>query len=264
MDYKVIVIGAGPAGIFASLTLADLGIDSVLLLEQGKDLNLRKHDNPEDRLCGWGGAGAYSDGKLTLSTDVGGVLNQFIEERPLIDLLKATDEIYGQPEGSIMAIREVLLLGNPKLYEKSDIIRACEVKSLHPIVSDLHDTLMDFRQRYGAGRAIAAPQIGVMKRLIYMSIDGSSTVFINPQLEEMSEETMEVWDDCLCFPDLLVKVKRHRSCRIRFMNQQWEEESIFLEDDLSELLQHEYDHLDGVLAVSRAIDGKSFALRGEQ
>jgi uncharacterized FAD-dependent dehydrogenase len=94
MDYEVIVVGAGPAGIFASLTLADLGIQSVLLLEQGKDLNLREHENPEDRLCGWGGAGAYSDGKLTLSTEVGGVLNQFIEERPLLDLLKATDEIY--------------------------------------------------------------------------------------------------------------------------------------------------------------------------
>ena len=73
-----------------------------------------------------------------------------------------------------------------------------------------------------------------------------------------------VWDDCLCFPDLLVKVRRHRSCRIRYRDPHGHERERFLEDDLSELLQHEYDHLDGILAVSRAIDGRSLALRGQK
>ncbi|MBW1800997.1 MAG: FAD-dependent oxidoreductase [Deltaproteobacteria bacterium] len=94
MDYKVIIVGAGPAGIFASLTLADMGIGPVLLVEKGKDLSLRQHHNPEDILCGWGGSGAYSDGKLTLSTEVGGVLSEYIEEKSLYELLNATDEIY--------------------------------------------------------------------------------------------------------------------------------------------------------------------------
>ncbi len=94
MDKEVIIIGAGPAGIFTAMTLANLGIEPVLLLEQGKDLNQRKRKNPEDRLCGWGGAGAYSDGKLTLSSEVGGVLNEFLEERDLYELLKETDAIY--------------------------------------------------------------------------------------------------------------------------------------------------------------------------
>jgi len=94
MDYEVVIIGAGPAGIFAALTLADLGISGILLVEKGKDLSQRKSQNIEDRLCGWGGAGAFSDGKLTLSTEVGGVLKDFIEDSELHELLKNTDEIY--------------------------------------------------------------------------------------------------------------------------------------------------------------------------
>ena len=94
MDCQVIIVGAGPAGIFAALTLADFGIGSVLLLEQGKDLSQRKRLNSDDMLCGWGGAGAYSDGKLTLSSEVGGFLGEFLEQKSLYQLLKRADEIY--------------------------------------------------------------------------------------------------------------------------------------------------------------------------
>ena len=162
-----------------------------------------------------------------------------------------------------MAVKEVLLLGNPRLYDKSDIIQRQELDSIRDIVHDLHDTLMDFRERHGAGRAIAAPQIGAMKRLVYMCID-LPVVFINPELDRKSQETIEVWDDCMCFPDLLVRVQRHRSCRITYRNMDWEKREMQLEGDLSELLQHECDHLDGVLAVSRAIDSKSFVLRSQK
>jgi len=162
-----------------------------------------------------------------------------------------------------MPIREILLLGNPKLYEVSVPLEKHEVDTIARLVEDLHDTLLDFRRRYGAGRAIAAPQMGVMKRLIYMHVD-RPVAFINPVLDAKSEEMIEVWDDCMCFPDLLVKVRRHRSCRVRFKDQDWIDQEIRLEDDLSELLQHEYDHLDGILAVSRALDGESFALRSQR
>jgi peptide deformylase len=161
-----------------------------------------------------------------------------------------------------MSVREIFLLGNPRLYEVSEAVKEGDMKDLPSVVADLHDTLLEFKRRYGAGRAMAACQIGFAKRLIYMFID-RPVVFINPSLENRSKEMIEVWDDCMCFPDLLVKVMRHKRCTIRFRDMSLQEHTMTLEDDLSELLQHEYDHLDGILAVSRAIDGRSFALRSQ-
>jgi uncharacterized FAD-dependent dehydrogenase len=100
-DYDVIIIGAGPAGIFTSITLTRMGIDRVLLIEQGKDIEKRDRRSGMDLLCGWGGAGAYSDGKLNLSTEVGGFLNEFIPAAKLEKLLKEVDKSYltcGAPE----------------------------------------------------------------------------------------------------------------------------------------------------------------------
>jgi len=162
-----------------------------------------------------------------------------------------------------MAVREVLLLGNPELYEVSQPVDEREVAGLAAIVDDLHDTLMAFREKHGAGRAIAAPQIGVTKRLIYMHID-QPLVFISPELTDRSTEMMEVWDDCMCFPDLLVNVQRHKTCTLRYRDTGWNECEMDLEGDLSELLQHEYDHLDGILAVSRAIDARAFSLKSQR
>ena len=158
-----------------------------------------------------------------------------------------------------MTVRDILLLGNPKLYEICAPVKSAELESIQPAITDLHDTMMDFRKRYKKGRAIAAPQIGVMKRLIYMHID-KPVVFINPIFKDKSNEMIVVWDDCMCFPDLLVKVRRHKSCTIIYKDMNFNEQQMRLNDDLSELLQHAYDHLDGILAVSRAIDSQSFAL----
>ena len=100
-EYDVIIIGAGPAGIFVSITLTQMGVDRVLLIEQGKDIDKRDRRSGRDLLCGWGGAGAYSDGKLNLSTEVGGFLNELISTEKLEILLREADKIYlsnGAPE----------------------------------------------------------------------------------------------------------------------------------------------------------------------
>ncbi|MCD4684957.1 MAG: peptide deformylase, partial [Anaerolineae bacterium] len=89
-------------------------------------------------------------------------------------------------------------------------------------------------------------------------------MFFNPVLDQFSEDMITLWDDCMSFPDLLVCVRRHVSCRITYRDQNWTEQQMTLDGDLSELLQHECDHLDGVLAVARAIDGAAFCLRSER
>ena len=157
-------------------------------------------------------------------------------------------------------VRELLKLGNPRLYEISAPVEEGDLPLLEGWVADLHDTLMEYRKTYGAGRAVAAPQIGVQKRLLYMYLD-KPYVFVNPVMEFPDEETYELLDDCMSFPGLMVKVRRYRRAVIRYLDQNMQPGEMALEGDLSELLQHEYDHLDGILATMRAVDDKSLFLQ---
>jgi uncharacterized FAD-dependent dehydrogenase len=104
LKYDVIIVGAGPAGIFSALELTEKNHLNVLLLDRGLDIDQRKcpssrgfdcqHCEPCSVLSGWGGAGAYSDGKLTLSTEVGGWLSQYVSHKELEALIKYVDGIY--------------------------------------------------------------------------------------------------------------------------------------------------------------------------
>jgi peptide deformylase len=159
-----------------------------------------------------------------------------------------------------MGVEKILQLGDERLYQKSIEISEGEHDLVDKTVNDLHDAMMDFRAIYKVGRAIAAPQIAVFKRLIYMNID-EPVVMINPELIPIGDEEIIIWDDCMCFPNLLVNVKRFKKIRLEYLDIEFRKQNIILEDDLSELIQHEYDHLDGILATQRAIDNKSFKLR---
>ena len=158
-----------------------------------------------------------------------------------------------------MSLDRILKLGHPLLYQKAEAVRQDEIPSLLSDIAALHDLVLEFRKTYGAGRAIAAPQIGLMKRIICYNHTTKQTI-INPTLLHPSEEMMELWDDCMSFPNLLVKLKRHKHITMKFMDEHWNEHEWHLSDDLSELMQHEYDHLEGILATMRAVDGQSFKM----
>ena len=156
--------------------------------------------------------------------------------------------------------REILLIGDPRLYEVSEEVTKAELESLRPVFEDLFDCIRGIRRDYGFGRAIAAPQIGVRKRLICMLTD-KPYVIINPTLEFVGDEMMELMDDCMSFPNLLVRVRRYRHCILRYLDENWQPREKRMDDDMAELIQHEYDHLDGILATMRAMDNKSFVMK---
>ena len=158
-----------------------------------------------------------------------------------------------------MAVKEILLLGNPLLYNISREVHREELAKVREVVADLQDTMANFSVKYGFGRAIAAPQIGELLRIIYMNLDNHSYALVNPRLE-FGLEPMELWDDCMSFPGLEVWVKRFQKTKITYKDLEWQDRTWEVENDLSELIQHEYDHLDGILATQRAIDNRCFRI----
>ena len=160
-----------------------------------------------------------------------------------------------------MAIEKLLKLGNPILHKISEPYSENEIQFAIDTANQLKTILNECNLAYGFGRAIAAPQIGVLKRLIFAKLFDKELIIINPTLSNFSQDTFEVWDDCLSFPNLLVKVNRYKKCTLSYYDENWEQLTMILEDSESELLQHEFDHLDGILATQRAIDSFSFKLK---
>ena len=159
-----------------------------------------------------------------------------------------------------MPVREILLLGNPELWHPSAPVGNTKSRETRELISDLAATLSDFRERSGYGRGIAAPQIGVHRRVVFVEI-GEAVPMINPKIVRASRDMMELWDDCFSFPGLMVRVRRHVEVDVDYIDEHGAQHIIKARGDLSELLQHEIDHLDGILATDRAIDTRSLALR---
>jgi peptide deformylase len=128
---------------------------------------------------------------------------------------------------------------------------------------DLRATLHEFRRTHGFGRGISAVQIGEPKRLIYIEFQGATYCIMNPEYEFQSEEKFRLWDDCFSFPNLLVWLERSETVAVRYQDEQGRAGQLRASGALSELLQHEIDHLDGILAVDRAIDRNSLCTREE-
>ena len=156
----------------------------------------------------------------------------------------------------------ILRLGDPRLREGGRPVGDVQQPSFRAVAARLHDALDLFRARNGFGRAIAAAQLGIPLRCIALHYDGERRTLADPEITERRPETFTLWDDCLSFPDLLVRVRRHIEISILFTNERGERESWpRLDRARSELLQHEIDHLDGILAVDRALDPGSIVPR---
>ena len=165
-----------------------------------------------------------------------------------------------------MPVKTVLQLGDPRLREIAIAVEDPGAPQIESLVNDLADTLAHWRSTTGYGRGIAAPQLGVGLRVIFLQLPGAeSWPLVNPEIVERSAEKIVVWDACLSFLSIFMQVERHREITIRYQDLRAEWHELHAGDDrnLSELLQHEIDHLDGILAVDRIIDMKSLCTSEE-
>lgn len=159
---------------------------------------------------------------------------------------------------------EILLLGNPKLRVKSEYITDFNCVETKESCKILKESLEEFREKHKFGRGIAAIQIGIPKRIIALNLGNGTFVIMNPTIIKRSTEKFMLWDDCMSFPDLAVKVERNCSIDLEFYDEAgvkkvWEN----LSQDVSELLQHEIDHLDGILAIDRVESTKDILYKSE-
>jgi peptide deformylase len=160
-------------------------------------------------------------------------------------------------------IKPILQLGNPALRKESVPVQDFN-RDLKSLVDDLADTLLDAKKRFGYGRGIAAPQIGELKRVVFMDATGFKAPLVNPEIVWASNEMFEVWDSCFSFNvDFFVLAERHCRIRVEYSELNGKKNTLAAEGELSELLQHEIDHLDGILAIDRVRNKKAMMMRSE-
>lgn len=162
-----------------------------------------------------------------------------------------------------MPIKEILLAGDSILRKKS--VEVINPTSEGKLVADLKDTLVDFRETNGLGRGIAAPQIGILKRIIYLFFDEFKGELINPKITKHSEETGLYWDSCFSFKAaFFIKVKRWKNIEVQYFDLNGEKKTIKADGEISELLQHEIDHLDGILFPDRKVEQGEWIIMKEE
>ncbi|MGI6344299.1 MAG: peptide deformylase [Bacillota bacterium] len=152
-----------------------------------------------------------------------------------------------------MAVRTIRQLGDPVLRQVAQPITAFGTPELLALVDDLRDTLHDFQAKHGTGRGIAAPQIGISQRVIYMECQGKAYTLINPEFVARSKQMFTLWDSCFSYFGIAFQVERHYAVTVRYWDETGAEHVLEAEDELAELLQHEMEHLDGVLAIDQLI-----------
>jgi peptide deformylase len=167
-----------------------------------------------------------------------------------------------------MTIKTVLRIGEPSLLQRSKEVTEFNTPWLDALVADLWDTM---QAQNGAG--LAAPQINKNVRIIVFGFDKNErypdapeiprSVLINPQIEFIGDDMDEQWEGCLSVPGLRARVPRYRKIRYSGFNQKGEHFNREVEDFHARVVQHECDHLDGILYPQRIRDMRSFGFTEE-
>ena len=165
-----------------------------------------------------------------------------------------------------MSVREIVTVGAPVLRERAREVGAEELRS--PAVQQLIDDLIETK-RAANGAGIAANQVGEAVRVAVVEVEEGNprypykppeplTVMINPTIEPVGDEMVEINEGCLSVPDLRGSLERHLAVRVRYLDRHGEEHEEVKRGLTAGTFQHEVDHLDGILFVDRA-DPRTFA-----
>jgi peptide deformylase len=160
-------------------------------------------------------------------------------------------------------IREVLRMGDPRLLGRARAVERFGTPELHALISDMRDTMAHLD---GAG--LAAPQIGVPLRVVIFGVSANprypdaevvpDTVLINPVIEPLDDSMDEAWEGCLSVPGMRGLVPRYRRIRYRGMDEHGVAIDRTVQDFHARVVQHECDHLDGVLYPMRIVNLRNF------
>lgn len=167
-----------------------------------------------------------------------------------------------------MAIRPVLRMGDPRLLQISNEVTEFDNNDLQNLITDMFDTM---QAEDGAG--LAAPQIGVNLRVVIFGFDhnprypqsGSvpKTILINPEITPLGVEKEDGWEGCLSVPGMRGVVSRYRRIRYRGLDPQKKPIDVIAEGFHARVVQHECDHLDGILYTQRLADPTRFGYTEE-
>ena len=165
-----------------------------------------------------------------------------------------------------MAIRTILRMGEPLLLGRAQEVSRLDTAELHGLIADMQDT-MD----HANGAGLAAPQIGVSLRVVIFGFDGNArypdappipkTVLVNPVLAPLGPETEEAWEGCLSVPGMRGLVPRYSRLRYQGFDAHGTAIDRTVDGFHARVVQHEVDHLDGILYPMRIRDMSKFGFQ---
>ncbi len=157
---------------------------------------------------------------------------------------------------------DILQIGDPRLRAPAEMVADPREAATLADACRVEDALQGFREKHGFGRGTAATQLGIAQRIIALHMPDWPGAIFNPKITWRSPDSMTLWENCMSFPFMLVRTRRAASISVEFQDAEGAaHHRERLDAEISELLQHEIDHLDGVLAVDRAVDRDSMLSR---